>query len=129
MLIKHGDIGKKVQIVNIYEVCFWNHENILTKIGCALSLESYLWDIKSLSPKKSEKWLIEKKELRVFLCVCVSITGKDREANFLSHVFGVLTIAEVFFRSRKKVKWGASSTQGQAVLSNCDLIGRYVGSG
>lgn len=34
----------------------------------------------------------------------VSITGKDREANFLSHVFGVLTIAEGFFRSRKKVK-------------------------
>ena len=33
---------KKVQIVNIYDVCFWNHENILNKIGCALSLESYL---------------------------------------------------------------------------------------
>lgn len=45
--------------------------------------------------------MIEKKERNFFV---VSITGKDRETNFLSHVFGVLTIAEVFFRSRKKVK-------------------------
>lgn len=35
----------------------------------------------------------------------VSITGKtEKLTNFLSHVFEVLTIAEVFFRKRKKVK-------------------------
>lgn len=53
----------------------------------------------------------------------MSIKGKrNRETNFLCHVFGVLTVAVVFFRSRKKAKHGAESTQGQAVLSICSLV-------
>lgn len=61
--------------------------------------------------------------------MCPSLEKTEKLTNFLSHVFEVLTIAEVFFRKRKKVKRGASSTQDQAVLSNCGLIGHYLGSG